>query len=401
MKGACVMQNVKDEGLNHPEKYSYKLVITKAFCEQAIQYILKKIDLNLETFTHKFPASASRNLVYPAIDNTDWTSSFWTGMLWLAYEVTGDDKYRRVAEIHIDSFKKRIQEKLQTDTHDLGFLYTLSCVAAYKLTGNEEAKRTVLKAADQLLTRFFDQAGIIQAWGDLNDPAQRGRMIVDCLMNLPLLYWTSQVTGNKTYYAVAYSHVQQTAKYLVREDASTYHTFYMDVDTGAPKFGKTAQGYADDSCWARGQAWAMYGFPLSYGYTGDWNFIELTKKLTNYFLNRLPDDGVCYWDLIFTAGDEERDSSAAAIAACSMLELAKHLPLTDPLKRSYENAAITMIRSLTDHYTTVTRPESNGILLHAVYHKPEGKGVAECCIWGDYYYFEALVRLIRNWKLYW
>jgi unsaturated chondroitin disaccharide hydrolase len=363
--------------------------------------VLKKIDENLETFTNKFPAPASHNTIYPAIENTDWTASFWTGMLWLAYEVTGNEKYRGIAAIHLESFKKRIDEKIAVDTHDLGFLYTLSCVAAYKLTNNEKAKHTALKAADRLITRYFGKAGIIQAWGDLNDPAQQGRMIVDCLMNLPLLYWTSQVTGNTRYYDIAYRHARQTAAYIVRENASTFHTFYMDVDTGAPKYGRTQQGYSDDSCWARGQAWGIYGFPLSYRYTRDRRFIELAKKLTNYFLNRLPDDHICYWDLMFTEGAEERDSSAAAIAACGMLELAKYLPLTDEDKPIYENAALRIVAALTERYTTSQDPMSNGILRHAVYSKPDHKGVDECCIWGDYFYVEALVRLSRDWQTYW
>jgi unsaturated chondroitin disaccharide hydrolase len=396
-----MMKNVKDEGIKNSGKYLTSPALNKEFCKTAIQYVLRKIDQNLETFTEKFPAPASQNNVYSAIDNIDWTASFWTGMLWLAYEVTGDERYRKIAEIHLESFKKRIDEEIAVDTHDLGFLYTLSCIAAYKLTDNNKAKHTALKAAEYLITRYFEKAGIIQAWGNLNDPAQRGRMIVDCLMNLPLLYWASQITGNMRYYDIAYTHAQQTANYIVRENASTFHTFYMDVDTGAPKYGKTQQGYSDDSCWARGQAWAIYGFPLSYRYNRDWTFIKLAKKLANYFLNRLPDDDICYWDLIFTEGTEERDSSAAAIAACSMLELAKYLPLTDTCKRIYENSVLRIIASLTERYTTIQCPESNGILLHAVYSKPDRKGVDECCIWGDYYYFEALVRLSKDWRGYW
>jgi unsaturated chondroitin disaccharide hydrolase len=269
------------------------------------------------------------------------------------------------------------------------------------LTGNATAKVTALNAADALVVRYFDKAGILQAWGDLNDPEQRGRMIVDCLMNLPLLYWTTQMTGNRKYYDMAYSHAQQTITHIIREDASTFHTFYMDVETGAPKYGKTAQGYADDSCWARGQAWAIYGLPLSYRYTRDWAFIEVAQKLAQYFLNRLPQDTVCYWDLSFTEGDEERDSSAAAIIACGLLELSRHLPLSHPHKRLHENAALKIVHSLAQQYTTATCPSSNGILLHAVYSKPDKKGVDECCIWGDYFYFEALMRLRQDWQLYW
>jgi unsaturated chondroitin disaccharide hydrolase len=395
------MKNIRDEGIMKIEKFSKRPEVTKEKVQAAIDFILKKIDEKLDAFTYKFPAPASKNNVYEAIDNTDWTSCFWTGMLWLSYEVTGDNKYRNIAEIHLQSFKKRIDEGLHIDTHDLGFLYTLSSISAYKLTGNEEAKETALKAAEALTNRYFDKAGIIQAWGDLKDPDQRGRMIIDCCMNLPLLYWATEITGDKKYYEMADSHVMQAIKYLVREDASSFHTFYMDVETGEPKFGKTAQGYKDDSCWARGQAWGIYGLPLSYLYTGAPELIEIGKKITNYYLNRLPEDYICYWDLAFTDGAEERDSSGAAIAICGMLEMTKHMPLMDPYKALYENASLHILNSLIEKYTSKDCPKANGVLLHAVYDKPKNVGVDECCIWGDYFYFEALVRTLKDWKLYW
>jgi unsaturated chondroitin disaccharide hydrolase len=200
---------------------------------------------------------------------------------------------------------------------------------------------------------------------------------------------------------MAYSHARQAARHIIREDASCYHTFYMDTQTGEPLGGKTCQGFSDDSSWARGQAWAVYGFPLSYDYSGDEGFLEIAVKMANYFLNRLPDDDVCYWDLIFTDGDQERDSSSAAIAACGLLELSKHLPLTQAYRAFYENASLKIIQSLTERYTTKNSPHSNGLLLHGVYNKPGSCGVDECCIWGDYFYFEALVRLWKSWKLYW
>jgi unsaturated chondroitin disaccharide hydrolase len=145
----------------------------------------------------------------------------------------------------------------------------------------------------------------------------------------------------------------------------------------------------------------LYGFPLSYAYTGNAALLDIGQKVTNYYLNRLPDDYVCYWDLTFTEGEEEKDSSAAAIAVCGMLELTKHLPLLDNNKRIYENASLLILKSLTDRYTAKKDPSSNGILLHAVYGKPLGNGIDECCIWGDYYYFEALVRVMKDWKPYW
>lgn len=395
------MKNVCDEGIKTPERYKETPCVSREYIENAIQFVLKKMDENLEVFTDKFPAPSSEGNVYPAADNYEWTPGFWTGMLWLAYEVTGEDKYRKVAEGQLEGYRTRLEQKICTETHDLGFLYTLSCVAAYKLTGNKRAGETALMAAEMLSQRYFDKAGIIQAWGNLDNPKQRGRMIIDCCLNLPLLYWASEATGNRRYDEIASSHIKQAARYLIREDSSTYHTFYMDVETGEPKFGKTQQGYSDDSCWSRGQAWAIYGMPLNYNYTDDWELIALCRKVSHYFLNRLPKDDVCYWDLIFVEGAEERDSSAAAIAACGMLEMVKHLPLTDGNKRIYENAALRIVKSLAENYTSRDCPESNGILLHGVYGKPFNHGVDECCLWGDYFYFEALVRLSKDWKLYW
>ncbi|SDD76383.1 unsaturated chondroitin disaccharide hydrolase [Paenibacillus sp. UNCCL117] len=395
------MKQVRDEGHRFGGKYAQAPELSAPWLEEAVQFVLKQIDRNLQAYAHRFPSPSSKGNVYESWDNVEWTPGFWTGMLWLAYELTGEAKYRETAEGQLESYQTRLQERKHTATHDLGFLYTLSCVSAYKLTGSETAKRTALLAADLLMERYFEQAGIIQAWGNLDDPKQRGRMIIDCCMNLPLLYWAGEMTGDRRYARAADSHVRQAAAYLVREDASTYHTFYMDVETGEPRYGKTQQGYSDDSCWSRGQAWAIYGFALGHRYTGDDRLLDIGQKVTHYFLNRLPKDDVCYWDLIFTEGSEERDSSAAAIAASGMLELAGRLPEGDANKRLYEHAALHILRSLAERYTAAADPSSNGVLLHAVYGKPLGHGVDECCIWGDYYYFETLVRSIKDWKTYW
>lgn len=372
------------------------------FVRQAADEVLRQIDKSLELFTDSYPAPASINGIYPAIGNTEWTSSFWTGMLWLAYEWTGDSKYRQAAEHQLMSYKQRIEEQIETDTHDLGFLYSLSAVAEYKVTGNVQARETALQAAELLAGRYCPKAGIIQAWGDLRDPEQCGRMIFDCLLNLPLLYWASETSGHSYFGDYARTHVAQASRYLVRPDFSTYHTYYMDVDTGAPKYGNTHQGYADDSCWSRGQAWGIYGFMLSYKYTQDPSLVELSKQLAHYFLARTPEDGIVYWDLIFTEGTgQEKDSSASAIAACGMLELAEQLPETDPDKLGFWNAALEILAALTARYTTKDQPDSNGILKHSVYNKPRGMGIDECTIWGDYYYFEGLVRLLAKHRLYW
>ncbi len=399
MKGERELKTIK-EGIKQ-DKFKVKTHVDKNWLDIEIQFVLKKIDENLEVFKEKVPPAASKDLMYIPEGNTDWTASFWIGMLYLAYEYTGEEKYLDVIKVQLESFKNRLKENIQLETHDIGFLYSLSCVAGYEVLGDETAKETAIKAADKLITRYHKEAKILQAWGDLSDPEQRGRMIIDCNMNLPLLYFASKETGDRKYYDIAVNHAEQAAKYIVREDSSTYHTYYMDTETGKPLYGKTAQGYTDQSCWARGQAWGVYGFVLSYVHTGDRKFLDISERLAHYFLNRLPEeDDICYWDLDFTEGNEERDSSAAAIIACGLLELSKHLPVSNEYRELYENAAIKMIKSLAENYTT-KNVHSNGILLHAVYSKPGDNGVDECCIWGDYYYFEALIRTVMSWKMYW
>lgn len=395
------MKLIKDEGIKNIEKYNSASVLNKSKIENAINYILKKVDENIKIFSDKFPSPASIKNTYQSIDNIEWTSSFWTGILWLAYELTEEKKYLNIINKQLKTYVKRVEEKIYTNTHDLGFLYSLSCIPAYKLTNNIEAKNTAIKAADLLILRYFEKAKIIQAWGDLNNPEEQGRMIIDCCMNLPLLYWASIITGDNKYFNIAYNHVKMSAEYLIRKDASTFHTFYMDIVTGKPKYGKTSQGFSDNSCWARGQAWAIYGFILSYLYTNDHELIELSKKVANYFLNRLPADYIGYWDLTFLDDNEERDSSASIIACCGLLEISKHLSIIDPLKRIYENASMQILNSLIDNYTSKNLPYCNGLLIHSVYSKPENNGINECTIWGDYFYFEALVRLLKDWKLYW
>ena len=226
-------------------------------------------------------------------------------------------------------------------------------------------------------------------------------MIMDCNLNLPLLYWASEETGDSRYRLAASNHIQKAMQYLIREDASTFHTYFMDVNTGKALRGSTHQGFSDSSCWARGQAWGIAGFPFVYRYNADPQLIQQSCRLANYFLNRLPKDLICYWDLDFVEGVEPRDSSAAAIAVCGLLEMLRHLPLHDPDREVYTHAAKAIMASLINNYAASTNDPGTGLLKHAVYHKPNNIGVDESCVWGDYYYLEALTRLEKVWRSYW
>ncbi len=374
--------------------------------EQAIKSCTKQLECNIPKFTESFQASSSENNFYMPIDNVEWTTGFCTGEYWLAYELTGSNIFRKAALRQVDSFLRRIERKIDVNHHDMGFLYTPSCVAAYKLTGSEVGKKAALLAADNLLARFQKKGQFLQAWGELGAP-DNYRLIIDCLLNLPLLYWASDMTGDEKYRMAALAHTKTSLTNLIRPDNSTYHTYFFDRNTGAPLRGVTHQGYRNGSAWARGQAWGIYGTALSYRYTRNEHCIHLFERLTDFFLSRLPADHVPYWDLEFKDGDgEPKDSSAGAIAVCGILEMCEYLP--EEAAKKYRNAASSILTSLMKNYAVQTCEQSNGLLLHGVYAKsspynsiPEDRGVDECNTWGDYFYLEALTRMSINWKSYW
>lgn len=375
--------------------------ITKEQVQEELDRVYGIILNNLETFAEKVPSAVSKNYVYPAVENRDWTDGFWSGMLQLANLYKPNENIQEVIKKQLTVFQERLAKHIVLDHHDIGFLYSLSAVADYRINQTESSKKMALEAADVLMHRYQEKAGILQAWGDVSDPEQQGRMIIDCNMNLPLLYFASNETGKEVYKNAAFSHVKKAQEYLIREDYSTYHTYYMDVLTGLPRFGRTAQGFSDDSCWARGQAWGIYGFPISFNHTGDTTLLDSAIHLADYFIEHLPEDKVPYWDLVFTEGAEERDTSAASIAVCGLLELSRNLPLLHEKRAFYEETAKEIMASLMANYTTKNYPESNGLLTQGVYSKPENNGVDECTTWGDYFYFEALTRLYKTWATFW
>ena len=271
---------------------------------------------NLPVFTEKFQSSNSFDGFYEPTENVEWTTGFWTGSIWLAYEHTGDEAFKQAADIQVESFLERIEKKIDVNHHDMGFLYSLSCVAAYKLTGNEHAKKAALLAADHLAERYREKGNFLQAWGNPGEPKEY-RLIIDCLLNLPILYWATEVTGDESYAQKAENHIKTAMKCILRPDNSTYHTHFFDVETGEPTYGVTHQGNRNGSAWARGQAWGVYGIALSYRYLKNPEYVDLFCRVTDYFIEHLPEDLVPYWDFDFDTGSTEpRDSSASAIAVC-------------------------------------------------------------------------------------
>ncbi|TAH75177.1 MAG: glucoronyl hydrolase [Anaerolineaceae bacterium] len=387
------------------ESIRSKPLITSDEIEDALKFSCDQILNYLPEFTDKFQNAYSENGFYAPIDNVQWTNGFWTGEIWLAYENCGDNRLKEAAEIHIESYYQRIINKISVDHHDMGFLYSPSCVAGYKLIGSELGKKAALLAADQLISRFHDKGNFIQAWGSMNEP-DNYRLIIDCLLNLPLLYWASEVTGDTKYSDIADKHTHTTLANVIREDYSTWHTFYFNMETGEPERGSTCQGYRDGSAWARGQAWGIYGTALGYKYTGRAEYMEQFEHVADYYLRHLPTDLIPYWDLEFTSGvDQPRDSSSASIAACGMLEMAKYME--DDKADYYIDIAKRFLKSLYDNYAVKDHKTSNGLVLHSTYSNSSPYntcnhyGVDECNSWGDYFYMEALTRLSKDWNVYW
>ena len=377
----------REELLQHKE-------IDEGMLKAAYDKAAELIKTATAEFTEKFPPSASVNHFYQPGSNYEWTPGFWTGEVWLAYEKTGDEALKKTAEIEVQDFYRRIKEKDGVNHHDMGFLYCPSCVAAYKLTGNETGKEAAIMAADNLMTRFHEKGQFFQAWGTLGDE-NNYRLIIDCLLNMPLLFWAGEVTGNGEYAKKAEAHIKTAMKNIIREDHSTYHTFFFDVNTGEPKKGVTHQGYRDGSAWARGQAWGIYGSALAYKFLRDDEYADIFCKVM-----------VPYWDFDFCDGSEEpRDSSAAAIAACGMLEMSKYLP--EEKAAYYTGMARRLLYALVMECAVTDPAQSNGLLFHGTYAKSSpyntcpNNGVDECVIWGDYFYMEALTRLSRDWEPYW
>jgi unsaturated chondroitin disaccharide hydrolase len=264
------------------------------------------------------------------------------------------------------------------------------------------AKELALRAADHLMGRWRASGQYIQAWGVVGDAASGGRIIIDCMMNLPLLYWVSEQTGDPSYRQAAEIHAEKSRRFLVRGDDSSYHTFHFDQDTGVPIGGTTHQGYTNGSTWSRGQAWGIHGFALSYRYTLNPDFLKTSKRLVAYFLNHLPQDHVAYWD--FDAPQTEnlfRDSSAAAIAAAGILELLDHMNPQDPDIPFFQEGLKRSMLSLVNNYSTMNEPDAEGLLNHGSYHVRGNVSPDDFMIWGDYFYLESLIRIQTGMAGYW
>jgi len=316
----------------------------------------------------------------------DWTCGFPGGSFWLMYELTGDENWKNAA---VDNTEKLEGVQHRTNTHDLGFMVFCSYGNGYLLTGNENYKEIILQASESLITRFDSTVGCIRSWdfGDWEYP-----VIIDNMMNLELLFWATRETGDSSYYHIAVQHAETTMKNHFREDHSSYHVISYDTLSGEVVKRNTHQGHSHESAWARGQAWGLYGYTMTYRETGDARFLDQANAIAGFILShpRLPDDGVPYWD--YDAPDipnTYRDVSAGAIAASALLELAGYVP---EKQEAYDAAADQMLQSLATSYTFETDEALPFLLDHSVGHLPHDSEIDVPIIYADYYYLEALLR---------
>ena len=320
----------------------------------------------------------------PFDGNGWWTGGFWPGIMWQLWSASGDDFFRtearRAEAILVDEFRR-----FHALNHDVGFMYLLSCGADYKLTGDGQARTDALHAASLLMGRF-NPAGYIRAW---NEPERVGYAIIDCLMNLSLLFWASRETGDPRFAGVARIHADTTLRHFLRPDGSVCHIVEFDPATGEELREHAGQGYALGTAWSRGQAWGLYGFAIAHACTKQARYLEASRRVADFFVDHIRPDGLTDCDFLQPASPERIDNIAGACAACGLLELAG---LTGEAK--YRAAAEALLDGLIDHCCDLSK-DSCGILTHctASYHD-DAAGVHTNIVYGDFFFLEALLRVM-------
>lgn len=334
------------------------------------------------------PRNAEPDGTLNLVPSKDWTSGFFPGELWYLYEYTQNNFWKEKAQQHTDILEK---EKTNGSTHDMGFKVYCSFGNGYRLTQDEHYKEVLLQSARTLATRFKPKAGILRSW-DHGTDKWACPVIIDNMMNLELLFWATRESKDSTFYNIAVSHARTTIKNHFRTDYSSYHVIDYDTITGQVLKKNTHQGFAHESAWARGQAWALYGYIMCYRETRLPEFLEQARNIEKYLFTHpnMPTDLIPYWD--FDAPgipDEPRDVSAATVIASALYELS--LYDAENGKR-YKSNADKIIENLTKHYRATLNKDNGFLLLHSTGTKPTNTEVDVPIVYADYYFIEALIR---------
>jgi rhamnogalacturonyl hydrolase YesR len=337
----------------------------------------------------KNPRTVTKEGTLKLVPSKDWTSGFFPGCLWYLYEYTGEDTWRKQAGHYTANVE---QEKYNDGTHDMGFKMYCSFGNGYRLTRNENYKEILLTSARTLITRFNPVVGCIRSW-DHNRDKWQYPVIIDNMMNLELLFWATRMNGDSTFYKIALKHAETTLENHFRQDYSTWHVLNYDTLTGQVLDRHTHQGFAHESCWARGQAWGLYGYTMTFRETGDRRFLDRAVRMAEYILNHknLPEDRIPYWDFDDPAIPEApRDASAAAIICSALYELHTYVP---EYSQKFLSAADEMLAHLSSaKYLAEVGQNNNFLLMHATGNKPADSEIDVPIIYADYYFLEANLR---------
>lgn len=331
-----------------------------------------------------------------------WTNGFWSGLMWLMYVDTKNEEYRKTAE-RAEKLLDKAFKDYDLLHHDVGFMWLISSGVNYRLFKGEKSKLRTIYAANILAGRYNIKGKYIRAWNDneltrlYNDG--KGVVIIDCMMNIPLLYWASETYNDPRFKYIAMSHADTTMKNHIRPDGSSNHILVYDHETGEVLHRLSGQGYDENSAWSRGQGWAMYGFVLSYIHTGKQEYLDTAKRVADYFIQHLTNDFVPRSDLNAPEKPVVYDTSAGGLAACAMLEIAKYV--NDEEKDKYEYTAINILKALEKNHIDWS-DDDEAILKNGcvAYHKADAP-LQEPLIYGDYYFAEALYKLRGNDLLFW
>lgn len=320
----------------------------------------------------------------------NWTSSFFTGMALLAWHATEEEYFLGQVQRLAPFYREKASNPDYHSHHDMGFLFSLYSVALFKLSNDQENRKVALKAADALALRFNSQANFIRAWGKLGTDEHDNMAIIDCLMNLPLLYWASKESGNQQYFEIAQRHADTALKYFIRADYSVCHAFRFDIQSGRPIGEDNYCGYSKDSYWARGASWAIYGFALCYAYTKDKRYLDASLGLAKAFISKLDAKVVPPWDFRLPPNVIAiRDSSAAAVAVCGLQELERLQAADSKMIETKEILLNQLCQGVYLNFETQCR----GVLKNGQFgNRPAVNGYTS---WGDYFLMEAL-----SWELF-
>lgn len=370
--------------------------VEENYLSENVEYAAAQYDLLIEKLGKNGKPWAPRtvdtkgNIVY-AHNVWDWTSGFFAGSLWYLYNLTGDEKWKTLAKKYTETLK---QQQYITSHHDVGFIIGCSYLNGMRM-GQEAYDTIIVQAAKSLSTRFRPGAGVIQSWNTRTGwQAQRGwecPVIIDNMMNLEILFEATSLSGDSTFYNMAVSHADMTLKNHFRMDGSSYHVVDYDMRTDKVRSRCTAQGYSDESAWARGQAWGIYGYTMCYRYTRQLKYLEQAEAAYEFVCTHpnLPEDLIPYWDFdAVNIPHELRDASVAAIMAAALYELSMYSN-----KAEYKETADKVMHSLSSSdYRSKIGENHNFLLMHSVGSYPHGSEIDVPLIYADYYFLEALKR---------